>query len=304
MADKHTLAFEIGVEEIPAFDLRFRQQAAGEDGARGVFDDARIPLRRRSRSTPRPRRLIVMAYGRGRRHRGAGGGVTRALRPRSPSMPTATPPRRPSASPRGKGLDVRHLERREDNGTEYVFAERKNMPGNACGRPAARCPGGLHHRHHVAPARCRWAAYARVLRRARCVGSWPCSTTSCCPSSYAGARVLATSRMGHRVLAPGPHTVDAAANLLDVMPRSLRDPHAGRARAHHPRGRCRHRGRNRFHRRPSREDAARGGQPFRVPAAARRHLRRGVPAACPRRSSLTPCSCTSAISRSTTRLAS
>ena len=61
MADKHTLAFEIGVEEIPAFDLDSANKQL-EKMVPAAFSDARIPYDSIEIHSS-PRRLIVMAYG-------------------------------------------------------------------------------------------------------------------------------------------------------------------------------------------------------------------------------------------------
>ena len=61
MADKHTLAFEIGVEEIPAFDLDSANKQL-EKMVPAAFADARIPFDSIEIHSS-PRRLIVMAYG-------------------------------------------------------------------------------------------------------------------------------------------------------------------------------------------------------------------------------------------------
>ena len=61
MADKHTLAFEIGVEEIPAFDLDSANKQL-EKMVPAAFADARIPYDSIEIHSS-PRRLIVMAYG-------------------------------------------------------------------------------------------------------------------------------------------------------------------------------------------------------------------------------------------------
>ena len=146
MADKHTLAFEIGVEEIPAFDLDSANKQL-EKMVPAAFADARIPYDSIEIHSS-PRRLIVMAYG--------VADATEALveEYKGPAAKIAfdadgNPTKAAIGFARGKGLDPENLERREVNGTEYV--RHQEHPGNARGRPAARCAGGLHHRHQVAP---------------------------------------------------------------------------------------------------------------------------------------------------------
>ena len=57
MADKHTLAFEIGVEEIPAFDLDSANKQL-EKMVPAAFSDARIPYDSIEIHSS-PRRLIL-----------------------------------------------------------------------------------------------------------------------------------------------------------------------------------------------------------------------------------------------------
>ena len=61
MADLHTLAFEIGVEEIPAFDLDSANKQL-EKMVPEALEAARIPFEKVEIHSS-PRRLIVMAYG-------------------------------------------------------------------------------------------------------------------------------------------------------------------------------------------------------------------------------------------------
>jgi len=132
---------------------------------------------------------------------------TRALRPRSPSTPTAI------GFARGKGLSPESLERREVNGTEYVFAT-KNIPAT----PVADLLPDVLAGFITAikwPRSCRWAAYREYfVRPVRWIVAMLDDVVL--PVSFAGAE-SSNFTMGHRVLAPGKHTVDTAANLLDVI---------------------------------------------------------------------------------------
>ena len=121
MASLHTLAFEIGTEEIPAFDLH---KATGqlEKLVPEALDAVRIPHGTVSVHTT-PRRLIVLAED--------VADETEALQEvfRGPSAKIAfdaegNPTKAAIGFARGKGLDVEALERREENGAEYVFAAR------------------------------------------------------------------------------------------------------------------------------------------------------------------------------------
>ena len=121
MASLHTLAFEIGTEEIPAFDLH-KATAQLEKLVPEALDAVRIPHGAVSVHTT-PRRLIVLAED--------VADETEALQEvfRGPSAKIAfdaegKPTKAAIGFARGKGLDVDALERREENGAEYVFAER------------------------------------------------------------------------------------------------------------------------------------------------------------------------------------
>ncbi|MEF2896988.1 MAG: glycine--tRNA ligase subunit beta, partial [Senegalimassilia anaerobia] len=114
---------------------------------------------------------------------------------------------------RGKGLSPENLERREVNGTEYVFAT-KNIPAT----PVADLLPDVLAGFITAikwPRSCRWAAYREYfVRPVRWIVAMLDDVVL--PISFAGAE-SSNFTMGHRVLAPGKHTVDTAANLLDVI---------------------------------------------------------------------------------------
>lgn len=210
MADKHTLAFEIGVEEIPAFDLDSANKQL-EKMVPAAFSDARIPYDSIEIHSS-PRRLIVMAYG--------VADATEALveEYKGPAAKIAfdadgNPTKAAIGFARGKGLDPENLERHEVNGTEYVFAT-KNIPAT----PVADLLPDVLAGFITAikwPRSCRWAAYREYfVRPVRWIVAMLDDVVL--PVSYAGAE-SSNFTMGHRVLAPGKHTVDTAANLLDVI---------------------------------------------------------------------------------------
>ena len=210
MADKHTLAFEIGVEEIPAFDLDSANKQL-EKMVPAAFADARIPFDSIEIHSS-PRRLIVMAYG--------VADATEALveEYKGPAAKIAfdadgNPTKAAIGFARGKGLAPESLERREVNGTEYVFAT-KNIPAT----PVADLLPDVLAGFITAikwPRSCRWAAYREYfVRPVRWIVAMLDDVVL--PISYAGAE-SSNFTMGHRVLAPGKHTVDAAENLLDVI---------------------------------------------------------------------------------------
>lgn len=210
MADKHTLAFEIGVEEIPAFDLDSANKQL-EKMVPATFADARIPYDSIEIHSS-PRRLIVMAYG--------VADATEALveEYKGPAAKIAfdadgNPTKAAIGFARGKGLSPESLERREVNGTEYVFAT-KNIPAT----PVADLLPDVLAGFITAikwPRSCRWAAYREYfVRPVRWIVAMLDDVVL--PVSFAGAE-SSNFTMGHRVLAPGKHTVDTAANLLDVI---------------------------------------------------------------------------------------
>ena len=210
MADKHTLAFEIGVEEIPAFDLDSANKQL-EKMVPAAFADARVPYDSIEIHSS-PRRLIVMAYG--------VADATEALVEEytGPAAKIAfdadgNPTKAAIGFARGKGLSPENLERREVNGTEYVFAT-KNIPAT----PVADLLPDVLAGFITAikwPRSCRWAAYREYfVRPVRWIVAMLDDVVL--PVSFAGAE-SSNFTMGHRVLAPGKHTVDTAANLLDVI---------------------------------------------------------------------------------------
>ena len=210
MADKHTLAFEIGVEEIPAFDLDSANKQL-EKMVPAAFADARIPYDSIEIHSS-PRRLIVMAYG--------VADATEALveEYKGPAAKIAfdadgNPTKAAIGFARGKGLSPESLERHEVNGTEYVFAT-KNIPAT----PVADLLPDVLAGFITAikwPRSCRWAAYREYfVRPVRWIVAMLDDVVL--PVSFAGAE-SSNFTMGHRVLAPGKHAVDTAANLLDVI---------------------------------------------------------------------------------------
>ena len=210
MADKHTLAFEIGVEEIPAFDLDSANKQL-EKMVPAAFADARIPFDSIEIHSS-PRRLIVMAYG--------VADATEALveEYKGPAAKIAfdadgNPTKAAIGFARGKGLDPENLERREVNGTEYVFAT-KNIPATPVADLLPEVLTGFITAIKW-PRSCRWAAYREYfVRPVRWIVAMLDDVVL--PVSFAGA-ASDNFTMGHRVLAPGKHTVDTAANLLNVV---------------------------------------------------------------------------------------
>ena len=210
MAEKHTLAFEIGVEEIPAFDLDSANKQL-EKMVPAAFTDARIPFDSVEIHSS-PRRLIVMAYG--------VADATEALveEYKGPAAKIAfdadgNPTKAAIGFARGKGLTPETLERREVKGVEYVFAT-KNIPATPVTDLLPDILAGFITAIKW-PRSQRWAAYSEYfVRPVRWIVAMLDDVVL--PVSFAGA-TSGNVTFGHRVLAPGAHTVDTAANLLDVV---------------------------------------------------------------------------------------
>ena len=210
MADLHTLAFEIGVEEIPAFDLDSANKQL-EKMVPEALKAARIPFEKIEIHSS-PRRLIVMAYG--------VADATEALveEYKGPAAKIAfdadgNPTKAAIGFARGKGLSPENLERREVKGVEYVFAT-KNIPATPVADLLPEILAGFITALKW-PRSQRWAAYGEYfVRPVRWIVAMLDEVVL--PVSYAGA-VSGNATWGHRVLAPGAHEVATAADLLDVV---------------------------------------------------------------------------------------
>ncbi|MBQ3328721.1 MAG: glycine--tRNA ligase subunit beta [Eggerthellaceae bacterium] len=209
MANK-TLAFEIGTEELPAFDLH---AATGKLGGLAVaaLDGAKIPHGEISVYST-PRRLIVIAAD-----------VPEATEAaveefRGPAARIAfdengAPTKAAIGFARGKGVDPESLERRDENGTEYVYAV-KETPSIDVASLLPDLLGGLITSIQW-PKSQRWGSrreqFSRPVR-------WLLALLgdTVVPVEFAGLTAGNTTR-GHRFLAPGPHEVANADALLDVL---------------------------------------------------------------------------------------
>ncbi|RDB61751.1 glycine--tRNA ligase subunit beta [Gordonibacter sp. 28C] len=210
MSSLHTLAFEIGTEEIPAFDLHKATQQL-EKLVPEALDAVRVPHGDVSIYTT-PRRLIALVEN--------VADATEALEEvfRGPSAKIAfdadgNPTKAAIGFARGKGLDVDALERREENGAEYVFATR-SVPARDV---AELLPGVLEGviTGISWPKSCRWGTRSEYFSRPV---RWLVALLDerVIPVEFAG---LTAGKLtcGHRFLAPGPHEVARAADLLGVV---------------------------------------------------------------------------------------
>jgi glycyl-tRNA synthetase beta chain len=209
MANK-TLAFEIGTEELPAFDLH---AATGKLGglAASALDGAKIPHGDIAVYST-PRRLIVIVAD-----------VPEATEAtveefRGPAAKIAfdengEPTKAAVGFARGKGVDPANLERRDENGTEYVYAVKETPSVDV----AALLPELLGNLITAIswPKSQRWGSrreqFSRPVR-------WLFAMLGdvVVPVEFAGLTAGNTTR-GHRFLAPGPYEVANADSLIETL---------------------------------------------------------------------------------------
>ena len=205
-----TLAFEIGTEELPAFDLHAATVAL-EDLVKGAFEGARIPFTAVEVHTT-PRRLVMLVEGVPEQTEES----TEEFR--GPSAKIAfdengDPTKAAIGFARGKGLDASDLERRDVDGTEYVFAV-KHEPS---ARVASLLPGVLSSIIEGIswPKAQRWGDRAEQFSRPV---RWLYAVLGdeVVPVSFAGLDAGDVT-YGHRFLAPGPYTVPCADDLIATL---------------------------------------------------------------------------------------
>ena len=209
MANK-TLAFEIGTEELPAFDLHAATLKLG-----GLMEEAlsgaRISFEEVSVFTT-PRRLITIVSG-------LPESTEESVEEfRGPSVKIAfddegDPTKAALGFARGKGVDASALERRDENGTEYVWAV-KRTPAQATADLLPAILTGLITAIPW-PKTQRWGSrheqFSRPVR-------WLLALLDdeVVPVEFAGLASGRTTR-GHRFLAPGPLEVANAADLIGIL---------------------------------------------------------------------------------------
>lgn len=205
-----TLAFEIGTEEIPAFDLKNATKQL-ETLVPAAFDALRIPHGQVAVYST-PRRLIAFVEEVAEK--------TEALveEHKGPSIKIAfdaggKPTKAAEGFARGKGVAVEDLERRTVDGVEYVYAT-KSIPA----RPVVDLlPEALENLIEAIswPKSCRWGTqsvyFSRPVR-------WLLALfgTEVVPVRFANLVAGNTTR-GHRFLAPGPHEVATADELIGCI---------------------------------------------------------------------------------------
>ncbi|MGI6591260.1 MAG: glycine--tRNA ligase subunit beta [Eggerthellaceae bacterium] len=207
---KHTLAFEIGCEEIPAFDLVSatkqleKMVPARLKAARISYDGVAV--------FSSPRRLIVKVIG--------VPDATEAQVEEFKGPKTAiafddsgNPTKAANGFARGKGVSVDELERRVVDGDEYLFAV-KHIPTQDVRELLPDLLGGLIPDLSW-PRSCRWGTNTETFSRPV---RWLLALLDdeVLPVRFADLKAGNTTR-GHRVLAPGEHVVKTADQLLDVV---------------------------------------------------------------------------------------
>lgn len=210
MSSARTLAFELGCEEIPAFDLHNATAALG-DLARNLFDAAKIP-HGDIRVLSTPRRLIVLVSD----VADATAAVDEEFR--GPSAKAAFDAegdftKAALGFARGKGVDASALEVCDVDGVPYVFAVR-----HLDAQPTASLLGpALENLIESIPwsKSCRWARRSELFSRpvrwiVALLGS------EVVPVEFAGLK-SGNLTWGHRVLSPGAHEVPSADKLIDVL---------------------------------------------------------------------------------------
>ena len=209
MANK-TLAFEIGTEEMPAFDLHATTTKLG-GLACAALDAAKIPHGDVSVYTT-PRRLIVVVAE-----------VPEATEAavevfRGPAAKIAfdengEPTKAAIGFARGKGVAPESLERRDENGVEYVYAV-KETPSVDVASLLPELLGNLITSIQW-PKSQRWGSrreqFSRPVR-------WLLALLGdvVVPVEFAGL-TAGNVTYGHRFLAPGPFEVADADALVDVL---------------------------------------------------------------------------------------
>ncbi|MGI6046234.1 MAG: glycine--tRNA ligase subunit beta [Eggerthellaceae bacterium] len=210
MSQERTLAFEIGTEEIPAFDLHSATQQL-EALVPKLFDDLRIPHGEVQIYTT-PRRLISIVENLGEK--------TEALDEefRGPAAKIAfdedgNPTKAAIGFARGKGLTVDDLELRDVKGTNYVFATR-HIPSQTTIDLLPQVLGQIITGISW-PKSCKWGStheyFSRPVR-------WLVALfgDEVVPVHFANVD-SGNMTWGHRFLSPGPHLVKSAEDLLQVV---------------------------------------------------------------------------------------
>lgn len=210
MTSAKTLAFEIGTEEIPAFDL---EKATAKFGGimEGALDDARIPHGDiKVYSTPRRIACVVKDVA----------SQTEAINEvhKGPSTKIAfeksgAPTKAATGFARGKGVAVEDLVVREEGGTEYVFAETSIPAENTADILSDLLKGVIESIYW--PKSMKWGSHRELFSRPV---RWIVAMMGedVVPLEYAGV-ASGNFTIGHRSLAPGKHDIATADDYEKVV---------------------------------------------------------------------------------------
>ena len=209
MANK-TLTFEIGTEELPAFDLHAATTKLG-GLATSALDGAKIP-HGDVQVFSTPRRLIVV-IAQVPEFTEASVEEFRGPAAKIAFDENGQPTKAAIGFARGKGVSPDALERRDENGTEYVYAV-KETPSVDVASLLPELLGNLITSISW-PKSQRWGSrreqFSRPVR-------WLLALLGdvVVPVEFAGL-VASNTTCGHRFLSPGPHVVKDADALIDVL---------------------------------------------------------------------------------------
>lgn len=210
MTNAKTLAFEIGTEEIPAFDLE-KATSKFSGIIEGALDDSRIPHGDiKVYSTPRRIACVVSNVA----------SETEAINEvhKGPSTKIAfdesgAPTKAASGFARGKGVSVEELIVREEGGTEYVFAE-TSIPAEDTATILADLLKGVIESIYW-PKSMKWGSHRELFSRPV---RWIVSMLGSDVISFDYAGVESSNyTMGHRSLAPGKHELASADDYEKVV---------------------------------------------------------------------------------------
>lgn len=205
-----TLAFEIGTEELPAFDLHDATVKL-EGLAAAALDGAGVP-HGAIEVYSTPRRLIVVVEDVPEQTE-ATEEVFRGPAAKIAFDAEGNPTKAALGFARGKGLDASALERRDENGTEYVYAV-VSTPARNVAELLPELLGGLITAISW-PKTQRWGSRNEQFSRpVRWLFAMLGETVI--PVEFAGL-VAGNTTCGHRFLAPGPHTVASADKLIETL---------------------------------------------------------------------------------------
>ncbi|MCI9129059.1 MAG: glycine--tRNA ligase subunit beta [Eggerthellaceae bacterium] len=214
MAASRTLAFEIGTEEIPAFDLKSATEKMPTILSQALEDSRISHGDIQVYSTPRRMACVVADVA------DAAEEVNETFK--GPSVKIAfgedgNPTKAAIGFARGKGVDVESLEVKEEGGVEYVFASR-NLPSEPTMNLLPSILQGVI-KSLPWPKSMKWASCAELFSRPV---RWIVALfgEEVVPLSFAGA-VSGRHTDGHRVLSPAGADIPCAEDYEKTI-RSLK----------------------------------------------------------------------------------